>query len=206
MRRLPSIVLTLGIAGAFAGLELSPAAALEPPRAAAPSTAPEPPPADAEPDGLRRRSFNVDKTGLALGGWDPVSYLEPPIPKSARKGLPQFTSTYRGITYRFANAANKATFDAEPAKYEPPFGGWCAWAVIDGDKVEVDPANFEVIDGRVYLFYKGWLGNARNDWDKRIRREGAEKTVAAANAGWAALAKKDAEAYEKEEARRAPRR
>ena len=157
----------------------------------APITAPEP--TDKTPPELRRQSFNVDKDGLALQGYDPISYLDKSGPKEGRK---EHTLVHRGITYRFVSAENKAKFESDPAKYEPPYGGWCAWAVIDGDKVEIDPMNYEVIDGKVYLFYKGWLGNAKKKWDDRLKAEGAARTVAAANGGWKKLADADRAVFE----------
>ncbi len=152
-------------------------------------------PADTTPPELRRSSFNVDKDGLALQGYDPISYLDKSGPK---QGTQAHAFVYRGVTYRFATAENKAKFEAEPAKYEPPYGGWCAWAVIDGDKVEIDPLNFEVIDGKVYLFYKGWLGNAKRKWDDKLKAEGAKKTVTAADGGWKKLADADRTAFDAE--------
>jgi len=158
-----------------------------------------PPPAAAETDKtpaeLRRKSFNVDETGLALQGYDPISYLDKAGPKEGKK---EHALVHRGITYRFATAENKAKFEAEPAKYEPPYGGWCAWAVIDGDKVEIDPMNYEVIEGRVYLFYKGWLGNAKKKWDDKLKAEGAKPTVTAADSGWKKLADADKKAFDAE--------
>jgi YHS domain-containing protein len=167
-------------------------APVAPPAATAPAPAT---PADNTPPELRRKSFNVDKDGVALQGYDPISYLDKSGPK---QGKPEHAFAYRGVTYRFATAENKAKFEAEPAKYEPPYGGWCAWAVIDGDKVEIDPMNYEVIDGKVYLFYKGWLGNAKKKWDDKLKAEGANKTVTAADSGWSKLAKTDAAAFEAE--------
>jgi YHS domain-containing protein len=154
-----------------------------------------PAPADDTPSDLRRTSFNVDENGLALQGYDPISYFDKAGPKA---GVARFSSVYRGITYRFVSAENKAKFEADPAKWEPPYGGWCAWAVIDGDKVEIDPANFEIVDGRVYLFYKGWLGNAKKKWDAKVAAETAPKTVSAADSGWKKLAAADRAAYDAE--------
>jgi YHS domain-containing protein len=96
-------------------------------------------PAEAAPAELRRKSFNVDETGLALQGYDPISYLDKAGPKEGKK---EHALVHRGITYRFATAENKAKFEAEPAKYEPPYGGWCAWAMKDGEKVEIDPKKY----------------------------------------------------------------
>lgn len=167
----------------------SPAA---PPAEAAPA---EKTPTDDAPAELRRKSFNLDEDGVALQGYDPLSYFDKSGPKLGRK---EHTFVLRGVTYRFASAENKAKFEADPAKYEPPYGGWCAWAVIDGDKVEIDPLNFEVIDGKVYLFYKGWLGNAKKKWDEKLKAEGSKKTVASADSGWKKLADTDRAAFEAE--------
>jgi YHS domain-containing protein len=157
-------------------------------------------PKDDTPDALRRTSFNLDENGVALGGYDPVSYFDKSGPK---EGKPAFTTVYRGVTYRFASEENKKKFESDPVKWEPPYGGWCAWAVIDGDKVAIDPLNYEIIDGKVYLFYKGWLGNAKKKWDAKVVAETAPKTVAQADSGWSKLAKTDREAYDAEQKKKA---
>jgi YHS domain-containing protein len=157
-----------------------------------------PPPRPRQPTPLPRSSAARASTSTrpaSLQGYDPISYLDKAGPKEGKKA---HAFVYRGITYRFATAENKAKFEAEPAKYEPPYGGWCAWAVIDGDKVEIDPMNYEVIDGRVYLFYKGWLGNAKTKWDDKLKAEGANKTVTAADSGWKKLSDADKKAFDAE--------
>ena len=157
-------------------------------------------PKDDTPDALRRTSFNLDENGIALGGYDPVSYFDKSGPK---EGKPAFSFVYRGVTYRFVSEENKKKFESDPVKWEPPYGGWCAWAVIDGDKVAIDPLNYEIIDGKVYLFYKGWLGNAKKKWDAKVTAETAPKTVSQADAGWSKLAKTDRDAYEAEQKKKA---
>jgi YHS domain-containing protein len=108
------------------------------------------------------RESNLEK-GLALQGYDPVSYLDDAKPTP---GNVKIQSEYRGVKYRFTSAEHRATFNANPDKYLPAYGGWCATAMADGSKVEIDPKNFKVTGGRVFLFYKGFLGNAINDWNK----------------------------------------
>lgn len=103
------------------------------------------------------------KSGVALDGYDAVSYHEGSGPV---KGSASFQSRYRGVTYHFADAARRATFNADPERYVPTYGGWCATAMAEGEKVEVDPTNYKVTNGRLFLFYKGFLGNARKGWDK----------------------------------------
>jgi YHS domain-containing protein len=91
---------------------------------------------------------NVDAQGLALRGHDPVAYQTQnrPVP-----GLAQFTATHDGATYRFASAANRDTFRADPARYAPAYGGFCAMGVAMGRKLDGDPALFRVVDNRLYL-------------------------------------------------------
>lgn len=137
---------------------------------------------------LRRKGWLLDKEGLALQGYDPLSYFDAGGPKVGSK---DYTHTFRGVTYRFVSKENRDKFAAEPLKWEPPYGGWCAFAVIDGDKVEIDPANFEVIEGKVYLFYKGFWGDARAKWDALVKAETAAKIIEKADAGWRKLEAKD---------------
>lgn len=111
-----------------------------------------------------KETANANPTpGAALAGYDPVAYLNE---QKAVPGQASLTSNFRGLTYRFANPANRAKFNAEPIKYLPAYGGWCATAMAEGRKVEVDPRNFRVTNGRVLLFYKGLIGNAQTDWNK----------------------------------------
>ena len=87
---------------------------------------------------------------------------------------------YRGATYRFANAQNRARFLAAPSRYEPAYGGWCAYAMASDDRVEVDPKSFRIEDGSLLLFYNGFLANTRKKWGK----EGSDKLFPKADANW----------------------
>ena len=60
---------------------------------------------------------------------------------------------YKGSTFVFANAENRAAFAADPEKYAPQYGGYCAFGTARGYKADIDPATFTVIDGRLYLNY-----------------------------------------------------
>jgi YHS domain-containing protein len=118
------------------------------------------------PDEPRDTSqFLLDKRGLALRGYDPVSYFPAGGTKPA-KGEPAREVVYRGVRYRFASDANRDAFKADPEAYEPAYGGWCATAMCKGEKVEIDPAAFRVTDGRLFLFYTGLFADARKDWTK----------------------------------------
>jgi peroxiredoxin len=73
---------------------------------------------------------------------------------------------YKTVKFRFASAENKAAFLKNPDKYIPAHGGWCSWAMREGDKVDIDPKTFIVKDGRLFLFYNGLLGNTQAKWLK----------------------------------------
>ncbi len=102
---------------------------------------------------------------LALQGYDPVAYF-PEGGGQARKGAKERTVRFDGITYRFATEKNRALFLAHPTRFEPDYGGWCAYAMASGDKVAIDPESFLVQKGRLYVFYKSFLANTRKKWLK----------------------------------------
>jgi len=86
--------------------------------------------------------------GLALEGYDPVAYFTEGEPT---RGSADYTATYEGATYRFANAEHLAAFEADPETYVPAYGGYCAFGLAMGQKVGSDPEVWEVVDGQLYL-------------------------------------------------------
>lgn len=117
---------------------------------------------------LASRAFNLMKGGLALEGYDPVSYFQAEGPA---KGDPELSLEVEGVRYLFLTEENRRAFAAEPAKYRPAFGGWCAWAMLDGDKVEVDPLSYRIFDGKLLLFYDGFWGDTRSKWEEKSAKE-----------------------------------
>jgi YHS domain-containing protein len=112
---------------------------------------------------LRTKHFNVEK-GLAIQGYDPVAYF---VQNKAIKGNKQFAAFAEGVTYYFSSAANKDLFIKDYKKYEPQYGGWCAYAMgATNDKVEIDPETFKIKNGKLYLFYHTWVNNTLNKWNK----------------------------------------
>lgn len=91
---------------------------------------------------------NLDRDGVAIQGHDPVAFFTVGAPV---KGKAEFESTYRGAKYRFHSAKNKAAFDAEPAKYEPQFGGWCAYGVSRGALVPIKIEAWQIVNGRLLM-------------------------------------------------------
>lgn len=125
--------------------------------------------------------LNLDKDGVAIQGYDPVAFF---TVKAPVKGSPGFTSEFRGAKYRFHSAKNKAAFDADPARYEPQFGGFCAFGVSRGRLVEIDVTATQIVDGRLLLQYSpgvrddftkdaaGNLKKADAHWPKLVEKRG----------------------------------
>jgi YHS domain-containing protein len=117
--------------------------------------------ASAQP-ALRAKQFNLEK-GLAIQGYDPVAYF---TLHKAVEGNKQFTEAVEGVKYYFSSASNKNLFLKDPKKYEPQYGGWCAYAMgATNEKVEIDPETFKIVDGKLYLFYHSWVNNTLSKWN-----------------------------------------
>jgi len=93
---------------------------------------------------------NLDKKGVAIQGYDPVAFF---IQNKPVKGTAEFQSGYKGATYYFASSEDKAAFDAAPAKYEPQFGGYCAYGVSQGHLAPVKIEAFQIVNGRLLMQY-----------------------------------------------------
>ena len=93
-------------------------------------------------------SLNVDKSGVAIRGYDPVAYFTLGKPT---KGNPKFSMKHNGATYHFATLKNKETFASNPAKYAPAFGGFCAMGTVFEKKIDGDPTVWKIVDGKLYL-------------------------------------------------------
>ncbi len=112
---------------------------------------------------LRKKHFNQEKS-VAIQGYDAVAYF---TQNKAVKGNKQFSANADGILYYFSSAANKELFVKDYSKYEPQFGGWCAYAMgATNEKVEIDPETFKIINGKLYLFYHSWVNNTLLKWNK----------------------------------------
>ncbi|MEC7755072.1 YHS domain-containing (seleno)protein [Roseivirga sp. UBA1976] len=127
-----------------------------------------------------KKHYNLTR-GVAIAGYDPVSYFD----QKPQKGSTAISYNHSGVIYYFVSEANKAAFVKNPALYEPQYGGYCAYAIADGDKVKVDPLTYKIIDRKLYLFYnfrgtntlelwnkneKSLLSNAQKRWSEIIRK------------------------------------
>lgn len=112
----------------------------------------------------------------AIHGYDPVAYFEQGKPV---KGSLQHTYVWHRVTWRFASAAHLDAFKADPEKYAPQYGGYCAWAVSQGATAPSDPTAWTIVDDKLYLNYS--VGVQRR-WRQDIPRN-----VAIADRQWPLL-------------------
>lgn len=117
------------------------------------------------------QALNVDAKGVALKGFDPVSYFSAGGPV---QGQAKFSGQHEGATYWFASAANRDAFKGDPAKYAPAFGGFCAMGVALEKKLDVDPQVWRIVDGKLYLnVHKGaqtrWLDDVKGNLEQAAK-------------------------------------
>lgn len=123
---------------------------------------------------------NVDRQGLALQGYDPVSYFTEAGPTPGQEKL---THTHQGATYRFASAENRDRFASDPASFAPAYGGYCGYGLAKNMLAPVDPEAYDVINGRLVLQYsKGVRKTFHKDLEGNLQK---------ADANWPLLAQRD---------------
>jgi len=93
-------------------------------------------------------AINLDAKGVALKGYDPVSYFSGLKPIHGKANI---SAQHDGATYYFASVANRNKFQAAPEQYAPQFGGFCAMGVAMGKKLDVDPLRYRVVNNKLYL-------------------------------------------------------
>lgn len=130
-----------------------------------------------------KASHNTDDSKIAIQGYSPVSYLDLGI---AQKGLKEYKTTYEGLAYYFTSEEQKQTFEANPEKYLPQYGGYCAFGISVGAKFRVDPNKFIVKDGKYYLYLYDLEVDAQQLWLAGNHKE----LVRQANTNWSKLSKK----------------
>jgi YHS domain-containing protein len=86
---------------------------------------------------------------VAVQGYDLVSYHQGDgIPT---RGNGNHVVHHNGASYLFATSANKMAFMANPEKYLPAFGGYCAYGVTKHKKFISDPMAYTLVNGKLYL-------------------------------------------------------
>ena len=116
-----------------------------------------------------------ERDGLAIRGHDAVAYFKD---GKAVKGSADLRAQHKGSTFLFSSAANRDAFAADPAKYAPQYGGYCAFGTAGGYKAATDPNAFTIVDGKLYLNYNaavqkqwsanipGFIGKADANWPR----------------------------------------
>jgi YHS domain-containing protein len=126
--------------------------------------------------------YNLKK-GYVAEGYDVTEYFN----NHAQEGNKAYTTTHDGVKFMFASQDNLDKFRANPDKFIPQYGGYCAYAVADkGKKVGIDPETYEIRDGKLYLFYNKWGVNTLDKWVE----EGPVKLIGQADAAWTEVYKK----------------
>lgn len=115
--------------------------------------------------------------GYAIGGYDPVAYHTESRPV---KGDTALSLRWQGAEWLFSSAENRAIFEADPMRYAPQYGGYCAFAVSQGYTAKTDPDAFSVVDGRLFLNYSR---RVRKMWERDVPGH-----IASADKNWPSLA------------------
>ena len=131
--------------------------------------------------GQNNQANNIDNSNIALQGYSAVSYADLGL---AQKGVKEFKSTYQDIVYYFTSKEQKASFDRNPSKYMPQYGGFCAFGIYAGAKFRVDPTKFISKNGAYFLFLNNLELDAKELWLNEKNHTGL---VTTANKNWKKL-------------------
>ena len=118
--------------------------------------------------------LNVSTTGV--NGYDLVSFHQA---KKPLRGNGNYVAEYQGVTYLFANEANKQAFQGNPKNYLPAYGGYCAYGIAVGKKFVGDPDVWKIVDGKLYLNLDTSIQDV---WNKNV-----EGNIAKADQNWSKI-------------------
>jgi len=97
-------------------------------------------------------AYNTDATiPTGVKGYDPVSFFMEGG-SAPQKGSSVITLNYEGVTYSFSSESNRDLFELMPEKYEPTYGQYCAWAMVKGSKIDIDPEHYIIDGNRIHFF------------------------------------------------------
>ncbi len=119
--------------------------------------------------------LNTDKKGIALLGFDPVSYFD----NNPKKGRSSLRYKVQSATYLFSSKKNLNLFSKNPSAYMPQYGGYCSYGARFGKKLEIDPSAYSVIDNKLYLL----LNRATH----KMWQQETQKNIAIANRVWPSI-------------------
>lgn len=117
----------------------------------------------------------VEAATPALSGYDPVAYFDEGRPV---RGSGYHTADFKGVTYLFASESHQKKFLANPGRYAPQYGGYCAYGVAVGKKFHSDPHAWKIVNGKLYLNLdrdiqkkwnqdiRGYIAKAETNWQE----------------------------------------
>lgn len=120
-----------------------------------------------------KNPVNTNWRGLAIKGYDPVAYFTLGKPQ---KGAKDFELRWQEARWRFVSQDHLERFQADPERYAPQYGGYCAWAVAQGKTAGIDPKRWKIVDGHLYLNYNA---DIQKRWEADI-----PGFIQKANANW----------------------
>ncbi len=119
-------------------------------------------------------AINVDSENVAIYGYDTVAYF---IEGKAMQGKDEFEQVWEDARWKFSSATNRELFKANPERYAPQFGGYCAGGLAVGEYANGDPNLFTIVDGKLYLI--------KNKGYQTVRRQGPEAAIHFGEYNWA---------------------
>jgi YHS domain-containing protein len=112
--------------------------------------------------------------GIGIKGYDPVAYFTEGQPT---KGSDHYSFQWKGRTYRFVSAENRQRFKADPEKYLPQYGGYCAYAMSIDRIADISPTQWTIFEGKLYL-NNNFFSHRLWSLNKNSRIESADKNWA----------------------------
>jgi YHS domain-containing protein len=127
--------------------------------------------------------YNIKK-GYVAEGYDVVAYFD----DEAIEGHKEFSTEFDGAKFKFISKENLEKFNIDPHKYIPQYGGYCAYALADkGKKVGIDPESYQIMDGKLYLFYDSFFAHTLKSWNEKDPKKLSKK----ADKNWTAIMKNE---------------
>ena len=99
---------------------------------------------------LAQETDVFQKDGIAIRGYDPVAYFKQNKPV---KGQETISYDWNGVKWLFSSDENKEDFRANPEKFAPQYGGYCAYGLSENHKSPTEPDAFTIVDDKLYLNY-----------------------------------------------------
>ena len=125
--------------------------------------------------------IETNNNGVILAGYDAVAYFSE---NAAVEGSSEFTAVHNNAIYYFSSAENRDTFKGNPSKYEPQYGGFCAYGAALGKKFSVNGKAFEIVDGKLYVnknedVYETWVEDKAENIDEADKQWPLIRDIAA---------------------------